>query len=86
LSKLLRTVCYNTRRWVAKYSGVAPPSTCATYAKLAPKGGAKLDQIQLSLSDPSLTTKRYLVVHQDLSDVPCDYIKLDLSAAAAEYY
>jgi hypothetical protein len=45
-------------------------------------GGAKLDQIQLSLGHASLTaTERYLGVHQDLHDAPCDYIKLDLSAA-----
>jgi hypothetical protein len=27
------------------------------------------------------TTERYLGVHQDLYDAPCDYIRLDLAAA-----
>ena len=69
-------------RCVEKYSDVAPHDLRRTYAKLAHKGGAKLDQIQLSLGHASLTTtERYLGVHQDLHDAPCDYIKLDLSAA-----
>jgi integrase len=69
-------------RCVAKYSDVAPHDLRRTYAKLAHKGGAKLDQIQLSLGHASLTTTgRYLGVHQDLNDAPCDYIRLDLSAA-----
>jgi hypothetical protein len=28
-----------------------------------------------------MTTERYLGVHQDLHDAPCDYLKLDLSSA-----
>jgi site-specific recombinase XerD len=69
-------------RCVAKYSDVAPHDLRRTYAKLAHKGGAKLDQIQLSLGHASLTTtERYLGVHQDLHDAPCDYIRLDLAAA-----
>jgi integrase len=69
-------------RCVAKYSDVAPHDLRRTYAKLAHKGGAKLDQIQLSLGHASLTmTERYLGVHQDLNDAPCDYIRLDLLAA-----
>src|SRR5215472_1252981 len=69
-------------RCVEKYSKVAPHDLRRTYGKLAHKGGAKLDQIQLSLGHASLTTaERYLGVHQDLSDAPCDYIRLNLSAA-----
>ena len=70
-------------RCVEKYShDVAPHDLRRTYAKLAHKGGAKLDQIQLSLGHASLTTtERYLGVRQDLHDAPCDYLKLDLSAA-----
>lgn len=69
-------------RCVEKYSDVAPHDLRRTYAKLAHKGGAKLDQIQLSLGHASLqTTERYLGVHQDQTDAPCDYIKLDLSSA-----
>ena len=67
---------------VEKYSDVAPHDLRRTYAKLAHKGGARLDQIQLSLGHASLTTtERYLGVHQDLHDAPCDYIRLDLAAA-----
>jgi len=48
-----------------------------TFAKLAFKGGAKLDQIQLSLGHASIqTTERYLGVQQDLTDAPCDYLHL----------
>jgi integrase len=69
-------------RCVAKYSDVAPHDLRRTYAKLAHKGGAKLDQIQLSLGHASrTTTERYLGVHQDLNDAPCDYIRPDLAAA-----
>ena len=69
-------------RCVERYSDVAPHDLRRTYAKLAHKGGAKLDQIQLSLGHASLTTtERYLGVHQDLHDAPCDYIRLDLAAA-----
>jgi integrase len=68
-------------RCVEKYSNVAPHDLRRTYAKLAHKGGAKLDQIQLSLGHASLmTTERYLGVSQDLHDAPCDYIKLNLMA------
>ena len=49
----------------------------STFAKLAFKGGAKLDQIQLSLGHASIqTTERYLGVEQDLTDAPCDYLHL----------
>jgi site-specific recombinase XerD len=67
-------------RCVEKYSSVAPHDLRRTYAKLAHKGGAKLDQIQLSLGHASLTTtERYLGVQQDLHDAPCDFLKLDLA-------
>jgi site-specific recombinase XerD len=50
-----------------------------TFAKLAHKGGAGIDQIQLSLGHASIvTTERYLGVKQDLDDAPCDRIKLTL--------
>src|SRR5215472_4723289 len=68
-------------RCVEKYSDVAPHDLRRTYAKLAHKGGAKLDQIQLSLGHASLlTTEKYLGVRQDLHDAPCDYLKLDLAS------
>lgn len=51
-----------------------------TFAKLAHKGGAGLEQIQLSLGHASLrTTERYLGVEQNLTDAPCDHLGLKLS-------
>lgn len=62
---------------------ITPHDLRRTYAKLAHKGGAALEQIQLSLGHASMTTtERYLGVQQDLTDAPCDYIKLDLRARA----
>jgi site-specific recombinase XerD len=50
-----------------------------TFAKLAHKGGAGLDQIQLSLGHASIqTTERYLGVTQNLTDAPCDRLGLSL--------
>ena len=50
-----------------------------TFAKLAHKGGAGLDQIQLSLGHASIqTTERYLGVEQDLTEAPCDHLGLRL--------
>ena len=50
-----------------------------TYAKLAHRGGAGLDQIQLSLGHASIqTTERYLGVTQNLTDAPCDHLGLKL--------
>lgn len=48
-----------------------------TFVKLAFQGGAKLNQIQLSLGHASIqTTERYLGVEQDLTDAPRDYLHL----------
>jgi site-specific recombinase XerD len=61
---------------------VAPHDLRRTHAKLSYRGGAKLDQIQLGLGHASLmTTQRYLGVHQDLTDGPCNYLHLDLATA-----
>lgn len=50
-----------------------------TFAKLAYKGGAGMDQIQLSLGHASIqTTERYLGTLQDLTDAPCDRLGLRL--------
>jgi site-specific recombinase XerD len=50
-----------------------------TFAKLAHKGGAGLDQIQLSLGHLSIkTTEKYLGVSQNLTDAPCDHLGLAL--------
>ena len=59
---------------------VAPHDCRRTFAKLALKGGARLEQIQLSLGHASIrTTERYLGVEQDLTDAPCDHLGLRLS-------
>jgi integrase len=65
-------------RAVVRYGRViAPHDLRRTFAKLAYRGGAKLDQIQLSLGHASIqTTERYLGVQQDLTDAPCDYLHL----------
>jgi integrase len=50
-----------------------------TFAKLAHKGGAGLDQIQLSLGHASIkTTERYLGVQQNLHDAPCDHLGISI--------
>lgn len=50
-----------------------------TFAKLAHKGGAALDQIQLTLGHASIkTTERYLGVEQNLTHAPCDVLGLNL--------
>ena len=44
-------------------------------------GEARLEQIQLSLGHPSITTtERYLGVEQDLTDALCDRLGLRLQA------
>ncbi len=56
---------------------VAPHDLRRTFAKLAHKGSARLEQIQLSLGHASIvTTERYLGVRQDLHDAPCDRLGL----------
>ncbi len=58
---------------------VAPHDLRRTFAKLAHKGRAALEQIQLSLGHASvLTTERYLGVRQDLNDAPCDRLGITL--------
>lgn len=50
-----------------------------TFAKLAYRSGAKLEQIQLTLGHESLeTTQKYLGGMLDLDDAPCDYLKLKI--------
>jgi site-specific recombinase XerD len=64
----------------AGVSRVAPHDLRRTFAKLAHKGRAALEQIQLSLGHASIqTTERYLGVRQDLQDAPCDHLGLHLS-------
>jgi len=59
--------------------GLAPHDLRRTFAKLAHKGGAALEQIQLSLGHASIkTTEVYLGVNQDLNTAPCDFLGLNL--------
>lgn len=70
---------------VSEYSTAAGVTVAAhdlrrTFAKLAHKGGAALEQIQLTLGHSSIqTTERYLGVNQNLESAPCDVIGLTLS-------
>jgi integrase len=55
----------------------APHDLRRTFAKLAHRGQAPVEQIQLSLGHASLkTTERYLGIEQDLVDAPCDRLGL----------
>ncbi len=66
---------------VLQKQGVAPHDLRRTFAKLAHKGGAAIDQIQLSLGHESIqTTEDYLGVEQDLTDAPCDHLGLRLGS------
>jgi site-specific recombinase XerD len=61
---------------------LAPHDLRRTFAKLAHKGRAGLEQIQLSLGHASITTtERYLGVRQDLTDAPCDHLGLTVEVA-----
>jgi integrase len=55
-----------------------------TITKLAMKGGARLEQIQLSLGHASNgTTERYLGVEQDLTDAPLRSTGLAIAGGVA---
>jgi site-specific recombinase XerD len=63
-----------------EHAGIAPHDLRRTFAKLAYKGGAALDQIQISLGHESIqTTEDYLGVEQDLTDAPCDHLGLRMN-------
>ncbi len=56
---------------------IRPHDLRRTFAKLAHRGRAALEQIQLSLGHASITTtEKYLGVRQDLQDAPCDHLGL----------
>ncbi len=58
-------------------SNIAPHDLRRTFAKLARKGGAELDQIQASLGHASVkTTQDYIGENQDLVSAPCDVLGL----------
>lgn len=57
---------------------VKPHDLRRSFAKLAHKGNAPIEQIQLSLGHASVqTTERYLGVKQDLHSAPCDVLGLE---------
>jgi integrase len=61
---------------------IAPHDLRRSFAKLAHKGRAGLEQIQLSLGHESiLTTEKYLGVRQDLTDAPCDHLGISFGMA-----
>jgi len=54
---------------------VAPHDLRRTYARLAYEGGAKVEQIQITLGHSSLaTTERYLGIALNIDDAPCDHL------------
>lgn len=56
---------------------IVPHDLRRTFSRLAHKGKAPIEQIQLSLGHASLvTTERYIGVQQDLLDAPCDHLGL----------
>jgi site-specific recombinase XerD len=61
---------------------IAPHDLRRSFARLARKGRADLEQIQLSLGHGSVTTTElYLGVRQSLTDAPCDHLGLHFENA-----
>jgi site-specific recombinase XerD len=61
---------------------IAPHDLRRSFAKLARKGHAELEQIQLSLGHSSVTTTElYLGARQNLTDAPCDHLGLHVESA-----
>jgi site-specific recombinase XerD len=66
---------YGARLHVA----IAPHDLRRSFAKLAHRGHAKLEQVQMTLGHGSIiTTERYIGSRQDLADAPCDHLGLQL--------
>src|SRR5690606_39275421 len=66
---------------IARYApdGIAPHDLRRSFAKLALKGGAPLEQISVNLGHDSLaTTQRYLGVDIDYHNAPGDVIPLSI--------
>jgi integrase len=65
-------------------ASLAPHDVRRTFAKLAHKGRAPLEQIQISLGHASIqTTERYLGVEQNLTDAPCDHLGIRIRVGRA---
>jgi integrase len=70
---------YNTVAAYAAQMGItlAPHDMRRTFAQLARKADAPIEQIQLTLGHASIqTTERYLGTRQDLTDAPSDRLRL----------
>jgi site-specific recombinase XerC len=58
---------------------IAPHDLRRSFARLAHRGQAPIEQIQLSLGHASIvTTELYLGVKQDLLDAPCDRLNISV--------
>jgi integrase len=63
---------------VDAHLGLAPHDMRRSFARLAMRGGAPLDQIQVTLGHESIrTTELYLGLELDLVNAACDYFKRD---------
>jgi integrase len=70
---------------VDAHIGVAPHDMRRSFARLALRGGAPLDQIQVTLGHESLrTTELYLGLELDLAHPACDFIRLDETGHSQE--
>ncbi len=70
---------------VDAHMGIAPHDMRRTFARLAMRGGAPLDQIQVTLGHESLrTTELYLGLELDLAHPACDFIRLDETGNSQE--
>ena len=82
-SMTAQSIFETVKRYAAEIGlkDIAPHDLRRTFAKLAHRGRAALEQIQLSLGHASIqTTERYLGVRQDLTDAPCDRLGLKLGS------
>jgi site-specific recombinase XerD len=63
---------------------IAPHDLRRSFAKMAHRGKAPLEQIQISLGHSSIqTTERYPGVRQDFGDAPCDRLGLNFSSRSS---
>lgn len=71
--------CQGIYRTVRRYGHVTPHDLRRSFAKIARKNGAQLEQISLSLGHDSIeTTQRYLGTDLDLVNSPSDLLQLEV--------
>ncbi len=83
-SMTAQSVFETVKRYAAEtgFHNLAPHDLRRTFARLAHRGHAAIEQIQISLGHQSLqTSQKYIGVQQDLTDAPCDHLGLRLSSA-----